>query len=218
MRVLLIFMVLLAGCSMSTQNMPKHDVLMGAKERKVGYHVESIADELYKIAYTTPTLTAFDPFDDAWGMLDKKAEGLCGVKTFTLSQRHERKWTDYRPGWLKTVSAMVDCSGIAQKKFSAQQISQKKNEREKYKKLASEHSCLNGNELNLDMSVYQYAMGLYKSGVYPAAMQCFLAALDSDPENTEAYRYIGMMYEFGYGVEVDIEKAKEWYKKSELAW
>ncbi len=43
-------------------------------------------------------------------------------------------------------------------------------------------------------------------------MTCFIASYKNN--NQGAAQYIGLMYEFGYGVDTNLEKAKVWYGKA----
>jgi len=57
------------------------------------------------------------------------------------------------------------------------------------------------------------AIELYESGKFEEAYKIFLEFATKE-KNSEAQLYLGMMYEAGDGVPMDIEKAKSWYKKS----
>jgi TPR repeat protein len=57
------------------------------------------------------------------------------------------------------------------------------------------------------------AIELYNSGQFGEAYPLFYSYATKD-KNSEAQLYLGMMYEHGDGVHCDIEKAKNWYRKS----
>lgn len=57
------------------------------------------------------------------------------------------------------------------------------------------------------------AVELYESGRFEEAYKIFLKFATKE-KDSEAQLYLGIMYEAGDGVLMDIEKAKSWYKKS----
>lgn len=61
---------------------------------------------------------------------------------------------------------------------------------------------------------YLYKLGVknYKEGDYKKALYNFQKA--ADKKNSNAMCYIGEMYVKGYGVEIDLLKAAEWYEKA----
>lgn len=62
--------------------------------------------------------------------------------------------------------------------------------------------------------IFVYGKELYLRKEYELAMSCF--GIIASRGHTESMMYIGMMYEFGYGVEQNVEEARIWYKRTEL--
>lgn len=209
-------LIILGSCTLTEKQLPKSDMPLGTPERKIGYRIEELANDFYQITYTTPTYTAFDRFDDAWKMLNKKAGSLCDSEHYVLKEKSSGKHTDNMPGWLKTVSAKVDCTGRAEENLLASKKLEQQKELESLIKSASERPCSNYSSTELGMSVYEYATKLYHHKLYDQARECFMSFVDKGEAHHSIYNYLGLMYEFGYGVKQDIAVAKEWYKKAEL--
>jgi TPR repeat protein len=57
------------------------------------------------------------------------------------------------------------------------------------------------------------AVELYENNSFEEAYKIFFRFATAE-KNSEAQLYLGMMYEAGEGVPLDIEKAKSWYRKS----
>jgi len=68
------------------------------------------------------------------------------------------------------------------------------------------------NEIYLAVSYYNLALSQYKLDNYDLAIKYFKIAADSG--DAQALNYLGIIYEEELGLESDIEKAKEYYKKA----
>ena len=62
--------------------------------------------------------------------------------------------------------------------------------------------------------MFHAGKSLYAMKYYAQAMNCFKNALVSNDTHYQSMYYIGLMHEFGFGVEENIETAKLWYERS----
>jgi tetratricopeptide (TPR) repeat protein len=202
-------MLFVSGCSVPISKMPGHMVGDNKSRRSIGFEKRVIAPNLYHLSYTVPAISVMDSYANTWKKWYLKAQQICDNESFQTNDKYERKWTDSFPGWLQTVSAEIDCTGNAKGDMQKNEVMVATKEKEELKQIAIEPVCQNA----FDSDLYSLAERFYKYSYYKEAMTCFLKIIEVDPQNSNAILHIGMMYEFGYGVEVDIDTAKSWYLK-----
>lgn len=63
------------------------------------------------------------------------------------------------------------------------------------------------------LSVYSYAKSLFENKLHTEAFTCFLNIADHNNAPVETFKYLGLMYDIGYGTEADLKKADYWMEK-----
>jgi TolA-binding protein len=205
---IMVAILVVSGCAVPVAMMPDN-MTDENKSGPVGFDKRVIAPNLYRLSYTTPAFTVLNSYENAWNKWQLKAGQICQNESFQVRDKVEKKWTGSAPGWLQTVTADLDCTGHALEEFKKAETMRAAQDREELKTLANGPVCQNGPAANL----FELAQKFYKGSYYKQAMSCFLKVIEAEPQNSEAILHVGMMYEFGYGVAIDIETAKSWYAK-----
>lgn len=219
-----ISILLLAGCTgyRDANNSSNYSAFSGGfSDRKIGNGIYEI-----DVASAVNVVVSKSSVERVW---DKRAKELClgdfQKYKFMIDANINNKVTDiatqvtftyYR--LYATGYAVCNNSGLSQNEaiFLIETPSRLKAEKEARLNAVSsediERGCSNLKDVDQLESVGEV---LFKRQLYQEAMSCFLNIYNIEkesPKKVDIYKRLGVMYEMGLGVDVDMDKATYWYK------
>lgn len=212
----ILLILIISACSLPTSFMPDNNIVDSKGFVKRGYKIVEFSSGHFSISYKGPALTILDPYKSAWKMVSLKSEELCGTQQFVLRNKTEERIAESIGGWSHYVSANLICDIQNEDQYL---VFEKARQRHLEKQLQQDHPelfLLAKNNPCSDAKSQQpftLAKDFYSKAFYKEAMICFLKSINQQKHVSQSNHYIGMMYEFGYGVEKNIDIAMKWYEK-----